>query len=228
MVPLLARLNPPPPLHPRPSSLSAITFSYYTGPSGRSSESAAFCCALHASTPRGARFGRTVACHRCFLWFAALHACVLKSVYMFGQCAWCLSSFNAQHFPSAGPQPPNLASFSCRRRSLNCCIDIRRILDAGSGLCPPNDLAAPCREFTGNRLAAPTRSFPPILFPPHLPPPNAKAFNAALPRPREVLLGGGPKELRLSPRCSLSRIHFRAQIAVPSCSRLGRHAASAC
>ena len=36
-------------------------------------------------------------------------------------------------------------------KSLNCCIEIRGLLDDGSGLvCPPTDLAAPCREFVGN------------------------------------------------------------------------------
>ena len=38
-------------------------------------------------------------------------------------------------------------------KSLNCCIEIRGLLDTldgVSGFCPPAIFAAPCREFTGN------------------------------------------------------------------------------
>ena len=35
-------------------------------------------------------------------------------------------------------------------KSLNCCKEIRGLLDNGTGACPPNDLAAPCLEFVGN------------------------------------------------------------------------------
>ena len=36
-------------------------------------------------------------------------------------------------------------------KSLNCCIEIRSLLDDGSGLvCPPAAFTAPCRGFTGN------------------------------------------------------------------------------
>ena len=36
-------------------------------------------------------------------------------------------------------------------KSLSCCVQIRSLLDDGSGaLCPPAALAAPCREFSGN------------------------------------------------------------------------------
>ena len=36
-------------------------------------------------------------------------------------------------------------------KSLNCCIEIRSMLDDGSGLvCPPALFTEPCREFTGN------------------------------------------------------------------------------
>ena len=36
-------------------------------------------------------------------------------------------------------------------KSLNCCIEIRGMLDDGSGtVCPPMLFTAPCREFTGN------------------------------------------------------------------------------
>ena len=36
-------------------------------------------------------------------------------------------------------------------KSYNCCVEIRGLLDDGSGgLCPPYDFAAPCRGFVGN------------------------------------------------------------------------------
>ena len=36
-------------------------------------------------------------------------------------------------------------------KASNCCVEIRSLLDDGSGLvCPPAAFTAPCREFTGN------------------------------------------------------------------------------
>ena len=36
-------------------------------------------------------------------------------------------------------------------KSRNCCVEIRSMLDDGSGeVCPPTLFSAPCREFVGN------------------------------------------------------------------------------
>ena len=66
---------------------------------------------------------------------------------------------SSQHAPARG------AVWFYYSKSLNCCIEIRKMLDDGSGLvCPPAAFTAPCREFVGNCADTEEQARAPLLL----------------------------------------------------------------